>query len=65
MIGQAYELTREVREEQSKPGWNERVLIVQSEAFAEAAASSHQIARKNDQGTSDFECPLAALLRLS
>ena len=37
LIGQAYELIREVSEDQSKPGWNERVMIVQSEAFAEAA----------------------------
>lgn len=37
VIGQAYEVTREVCEDQSKPGWSERVMIVQSEAFAEAA----------------------------
>jgi hypothetical protein len=38
VIGRAYEMTREVREDQSEQGiWNERVMIVQSEGYAEAA----------------------------
>jgi transposase len=40
VIGRAYELTREVREDAEKPGWNERVMIVQSDAYAEAARKS-------------------------
>ena len=37
IIGQGYEITRRVHDDESGTSWNERVMIVKSEAFAEAA----------------------------
>jgi len=37
IIGQGYEITRRVHDDESGTSWSERVMIVRSEAFAEAA----------------------------
>jgi transposase len=37
VIGQGYEITRRVHDDETGTSWNERVMIVRSDAFAEAA----------------------------